>query len=137
MCTISGLTRDGTAEHISRNQILRRERGQGKKNNFCCSADHEQNWQPYTRLFYTLLKVMTIHIYTQMRPPLKKLAVKKFSLKLFEKKKIDHKNRCRGVSLFIFSLAFLDIYIKNLAIRTGAGFGGANKPRASRKIRVS
>ena len=29
----------------------------------------------------------------QMRPPLKKLAVKKFSLKLFEKQEIDHKNR--------------------------------------------
>ena len=43
----------------------------------------------------------------------------------------------RGVSLFIFSLAFLNIYSKNLAIRTDAGFGGANKPRASRKIRVS
>ena len=26
---------------------------------------------------------------------------------------------------------------KNLAIRTGAGFGGAKKPRVSRKIRVS
>ena len=82
---------------------------------------------------------MTIHIYTQMRPPLKKLAVKKFSLKLFEKKKLTIRTgaQFRGVSLFIFSLAFLDIYIKNLAIRTGAGFGGANKPRASRKIRVS
>ena len=40
------LTRDGTAEHVSRNQILRRERGQGK-NHFPCSADHEQDWQLY------------------------------------------------------------------------------------------
>ena len=40
------LTRDGTAESVSRDQILRRERGQGK-NHFSCSADHEQDWQPY------------------------------------------------------------------------------------------
>ena len=40
------LTRDGTAEPVSRDQILRRELGQGK-NNFPCSADHEQDWQPY------------------------------------------------------------------------------------------
>ena len=37
---------DGTAEPVSRDQILRRERGQGN-NNFPCSADHEQDWQPY------------------------------------------------------------------------------------------
>ena len=40
------LTRDGTAEPVSRDQILRRERGQGNIN-FPCSADHVQNWQPY------------------------------------------------------------------------------------------
>ena len=40
------MTRDGTAEPVSRDQILRRERGQGN-NNFPCSADHEQDWQPY------------------------------------------------------------------------------------------
>ena len=50
------LTRDGTAEPVpsrpasaepvSQDQILRRERGQGK-NHFSCSADHEQGWQPY------------------------------------------------------------------------------------------
>ena len=42
---ISGLTRDGTAETVSRDQILRRERGQGNTQ-FPCSADHEQDWQP-------------------------------------------------------------------------------------------
>ena len=47
------LTRDGTAEPVSRgDQILRRERGQGI-NHFPCSADHEQDWQP-TRLILTL-----------------------------------------------------------------------------------
>ena len=39
------LTRDGTAEPVSRDQILRRERGQ-ENINFPCSADHEQDWQP-------------------------------------------------------------------------------------------
>ena len=31
---------------VSRDQILRRERGQGNIN-FRCSTDHEQGWQPY------------------------------------------------------------------------------------------
>ena len=43
---MSRLTRDGTAEHNSRDQTLRRERGQGKSC-FPCSADNEQDWQPY------------------------------------------------------------------------------------------
>ena len=42
------MTRDGTAEPVSRDQILRRERGQGNSGfHFPCSADHEQDWQPY------------------------------------------------------------------------------------------
>ena len=40
------LARDGTAETVSRDQILRHERGQGNVH-FPCSADHEQDWQPY------------------------------------------------------------------------------------------
>ena len=43
---MSRLTRDGTAEPVSRDQILRHARGQGNMN-FPCSADHEQDWQPY------------------------------------------------------------------------------------------
>ena len=43
---MSRLTRDGTAEPVSRDQILRHARGQGKIH-FPCSADHEQDWQPY------------------------------------------------------------------------------------------
>ena len=43
---MSRLTRDGTAEPVSRDQILRREGGQGNIN-FSCSADREQDWQPY------------------------------------------------------------------------------------------
>ena len=34
------------AEPVSRDQILRRKRGQGNIH-FPCSADHEQYWQPY------------------------------------------------------------------------------------------
>ena len=43
---MSRLTRDGTAEPVSRDQILRRERAQGSMN-FPCSADHDQDWQTY------------------------------------------------------------------------------------------
>ena len=43
---MSRLTREGTAEPVSRDQILRRERGQ-RNIHFPCSADHEQDWQPY------------------------------------------------------------------------------------------
>ena len=43
---MSRLTRDGTAEPVSRDQILRHARGQGGIH-FPCSADHEQDWQPY------------------------------------------------------------------------------------------
>ena len=39
-------TRDGSAEPVSRDQILRRERGQGYSH-FHCSADHKQDWQLY------------------------------------------------------------------------------------------
>ena len=40
------LRRDGTTKPVSRDQILRRERGQGNTH-FSCSADHVQDWQPY------------------------------------------------------------------------------------------
>ena len=43
---MSRLTRDGTAEPVSRDQILRHKRGQGNIN-FPCPADHVQDWQPY------------------------------------------------------------------------------------------
>ena len=43
---MSRLARDRTTESVSRDQILRRERGQGNIN-FPCSANHEQDWQPY------------------------------------------------------------------------------------------
>ena len=43
---MSRLTRDGTAEPVLQDQILRRERGQGNIH-FPFSADHEQDWQHY------------------------------------------------------------------------------------------
>ena len=43
---MSRLARDGTAEPVSRDRILRRERGQGNVY-FPCSTDHDQDWQPY------------------------------------------------------------------------------------------
>ena len=43
---MSRLTRDGTTEPVSRDQIPRHARGQ-KNINLSCSADHEQDWQPY------------------------------------------------------------------------------------------
>ena len=43
---MSRLTRDGTAEPVSRDQILRHARGQ-ENIHFPCSADHEQDWKPY------------------------------------------------------------------------------------------
>ena len=54
------LTRDGTAESVSRGQILRCVRGQGNIN-FPCSADHEEDWQPYPVNPYSAIYVMTIH----------------------------------------------------------------------------
>ena len=44
---MSKLTRDGTADLVSRDQILRHARGQGNIH-FPCLADHEQDWQPYS-----------------------------------------------------------------------------------------
>ena len=43
---MSKLTQDGTAEPVSRDQILRRQRGQRIIQIPCSAADHEQDWQP-------------------------------------------------------------------------------------------
>ena len=63
------LTRDGTTEPVSRDQILRQVvRGQGNIH-FPCSADHEQDWQPYPVDSYSAIcddntYIYIIHIYT-------------------------------------------------------------------------
>ena len=51
---MSRLMRDGTAEPVSRDQILRRERGQGNIH-FSFSTDHEQDWQPYPADVYSAI----------------------------------------------------------------------------------
>ena len=60
---MSRLTLDGTAEPVSRDQILRRERGQGNIP-FPCSADHEQDWQPYPINSYSCYIIICVTIPT-------------------------------------------------------------------------
>ena len=57
---MSRLPRDGTAEPVSRDQILRHERGQGNIH-FSCSADQVQDWQPYPVDPYSLAICVTRH----------------------------------------------------------------------------
>ena len=60
---MSRLARDGMAEAVSRDHILRRERRQGNIR-FPCSADNEQNWQPYPiDIFSATAYMMTKHTY--------------------------------------------------------------------------
>ena len=61
---MSRLTRDGTAETVSRDQILRHERGQGNIH-FPCSAAHEQDWQPYPVDPYSCY-MMCDHVYISL-----------------------------------------------------------------------
>ena len=63
---MSRLTRDRTAEPVSRDRILRREREQGN-GYFPCSADHVQDWQPYpVDPYYSCY--MCDHTYMQAPP---------------------------------------------------------------------
>ena len=64
---MSRLTRDGTAEPVSRDQILRHVRGQGDIHS-PCSADHEQDWQlypvdPYSAICDDHTYILYIHTY--------------------------------------------------------------------------
>ena len=63
---MSRLTRDGVAEPVSRDQILRRERGQGNIH-FFCSADYEQDWQPYPVDPYSCYMCDENHTYKYVR----------------------------------------------------------------------
>ena len=58
---MSRVTRDGTAEPLLRDQILKRKRGQGNIP-FPCPGDHEQDWQSYPVDPYSGI-VMAIHTY--------------------------------------------------------------------------
>ena len=64
---MSRLTRDGTAEPVSRDQILRHARGQGNVH-FPCSADHEQDWQPYPVDPYSAICDDHTYIHTYIHP---------------------------------------------------------------------
>ena len=64
---MSRLTRDGTAEPVSREKILRHERGQ-ENIIFPCSAEHMQNWQPYPFDPYSCYRCATIHTVLAGRP---------------------------------------------------------------------
>ena len=55
------LTRDGTAEPVSRDQILRHERTRTEKCSIFLSAGHVQNWQPYPVEPYSCYICVTIH----------------------------------------------------------------------------
>ena len=63
---MSRLTRDGTAETVSRDQILRHARGQGNIN-FPVQLTTSRIGN-LTRLIHTLLYVMTIHTYIHTHP---------------------------------------------------------------------
>ena len=67
---MSKLTRDGTAEPVSRDQILRRERGQRIIHFPCSAADHKQDWQPcpvvraiHTNIVLHTHTALVTHIY--------------------------------------------------------------------------
>ena len=59
---MSRLMRDEMAEPVSRDQILRPERGHGK---IPFSADHEQDWPPYPVDLYSAIYGDRTCIYTQ------------------------------------------------------------------------
>ena len=59
---MSRLMRDGIAEPVSRDQILRRELGQGNIN-FPCSVDHVDDWQPYPVHPYSCYMSDNTHTY--------------------------------------------------------------------------
>ena len=65
---MSRLTRDRTAEPVSRDQILTHARGQGNII-FPCSAGHEQDWQPYPVDPYSAIcdDHTNIHTYIHLR----------------------------------------------------------------------
>ena len=64
---MSRLTRDGTAEPVSRDQFLRHARGQGNIH-FPYSADHEQDWQPYPVDPYSVICGDHTYIHTYVLP---------------------------------------------------------------------
>ena len=58
---MSRLTRDGTAEPVSRDQILRQERGY-------CSTNYEQDWQPYLIDSYSCYMCYNTYMHAPRQP---------------------------------------------------------------------
>ena len=71
---MSRLTRDGTAEPVSRDQTLRHARGQ-ENIPFPCSADHEQDWQPFPVDLYSAICIDTSTFYEDLQPCLLRILV--------------------------------------------------------------
>ena len=70
------LMRDGTAEPVSRDQVLRHARGQGNIH-FPGSADHEQDWHsypidPYSAICDDHTYILSTYIHTYIHLFLKK-----------------------------------------------------------------
>ena len=63
---MSRLARDGTTEPVSRDQILRRERGQRIIHFSCSAADREQDWQPCPVVMAIHIDKLYIHIPLQL-----------------------------------------------------------------------
>ena len=61
---MSKLTRDGTAEPVSRDRILRRERGKRIIHFPCSATDHEQDWQPCPVVRAIHTKNIVLHAHT-------------------------------------------------------------------------
>ena len=61
---MSRLTQDGTTEPVSRDQILRRELGQGISIFPVQLADHEQDWQPCPVVMVIHINIALVYIHT-------------------------------------------------------------------------
>ena len=95
---MSRLTRDGTAEPVSRDQILRHAWGQGNIH-FPCSADHEQDWQPYQVHPYSAIGHTYIHTYIHILYNIKNvLTIKKVLSSATQRPPFKVQNFCSGAN---------------------------------------
>ena len=87
---MSKLTRDGTAEPVSRDRILRRKRGQRIIHFPCSAADHEQDWQPspiaraiHTNIVLHTHTAVVTHIYAYCTTPVNRARMYMFPNKKY------------------------------------------------------
>ena len=74
---MSRLTRDGTVDPVSRDQIFRRVQGQ-RNIIFSCSADDEQDCQPYPVDPYSAMCDGHTYIYTSRKVSRNRLILMRF-----------------------------------------------------------